>query len=209
MKQIAALFFVVAGLIGFADQYTDELADACYMGDIEIVRDLIGRGADINATDSSGKTPLANAAMAGYRDIYELLIEKGANYNFFDCSAAGDVLRVNKLIADGTDVNATDKFGSTALMLASQDSGVDVMEILLNNGSNIDFQNSQGRTALMIAAKNGQRKAVELLLDHNADVHIKDQDDKTALKWAQWHKVVDRVVAKEIEDALTKAGAKQ
>jgi len=77
----------------------------------------------------------------------------------------------------------------------------------LNNVADIDFQNSQGRTALMIAAKNGQRKAVELLLDHNANVHIRDKDDKTALKWAQWHRVVDRVVAEEIGDAHTSSVA--
>ena len=68
-------------------------------------------------TDSSGKTPLAYAAMAGYRDIYELLIEKGARFDFFDCSAAGDLRRVKKLIADG--IYVTNTSGSTALVLAS------------------------------------------------------------------------------------------
>lgn len=209
MKRIAALFFVAAGLTAFADQFTDELVDACYMGDTVVVKDLIARGADIDATDSYGSTPLANAAVAGNRDIYELLIEMGATFGLFECSAAGDVQRVKKLIAKGADVNATNKVGSTALMLASRDSGLEVMEILIDSGANIDTQNSQGRTALMNAAKNGQRKAIRLLLDHNADLHIKDEDDNTALKWAQWHRVVDQAAAKEIEDVLTKAGAKQ
>ncbi len=209
MKRIAALFLVMAGLTAFADQFTDELADACYMGDIVVVKDLLARGADVNATDSYGTTPLGNAAVAGNRSIYELLIERGAHFDLFNCSAAGDVQRVKKLIAKDTDVNATNKVGSTALMLASRDSGVQVMEILINSGANIDTQNSQGRTALMNAAKNGQRKAVKLLLDHNADLHIKDEDGRTALEWAQRHRVVDRAAAKEIEDVLTEAGAKE
>ena len=209
MKLIFALIFFTAGLITFADQFTDELVDACHMGDIETVRDLIKRGADINARDSSGNTPLGYAAMAGNSDIYELLIKNGADFDLFDCSAAGDLQRVKELIADKADINAINRYGSTALLLASWDKGVEVMELLLNNGANIDLQNDQGRTALMSAAKNGQKKAVELLLEYDANIHLKDSNEKTALTWAQWHKAVDRTVAEEIAGILINAGAKE
>jgi len=61
----------------------------------------------------------------------------------------------------------------------------------------------------MNAAKNGQRGAVKLLLDHNDDLHIKDKEGRIALKWAQWHRVVNRAAARGTEDVLTKAGARE
>lgn len=67
-----------------------ELADACYMGDFEVVRILVKMGADINAEDSDGVTAIEYAAAAGNKGIYEFLIANGANFDLFLCSAAGD-----------------------------------------------------------------------------------------------------------------------
>ncbi len=87
-------------------------------------------------------------------------------------------------------------------MLASRNQALEVMEILLINGARINSQDKQGRTALIMAAKNGRKEAVELLLNHNADIHIKGNDKKTALDLAEWHKVVNIVVATEIIELL-------
>ena len=45
---------------------------------------LIAKGANIDAVDLKGKTPLSHAAYSGYQELAELLISKGANINAID-----------------------------------------------------------------------------------------------------------------------------
>ena len=68
--------------------------DAIKRGDVRIVRDLLGRGADVDARDRYGQTGLMLAAHAGYGEVVETLIAHQAN------------------------LNVTAKFGLSALMLA-------------------------------------------------------------------------------------------
>ena len=63
-------------------------------GQKEIVRYLLEKGADLNATDNEGSNVLHNAAASGHEDIIALLLSKG------------------------TDVNAKDNRGMTALHFA-------------------------------------------------------------------------------------------
>lgn len=53
-------------------------------GSIAFVRELISRGADIQAEDNDNWTSLLNAAKNGHFDILQLLIEHGADYEHRD-----------------------------------------------------------------------------------------------------------------------------
>ena len=200
--------FVLANCLAcvWPDETADQIFEAVYLGDFHTVRALTEQGADVNTRDNGGKPLLYFAALSGHVDIYEYLIAQGAHFDLLICSAAGDLKRASEMIEKGSDVNAADEFGTTALMAASFDRCVETMALLLDRGGDINSQNSQGRTALMLAAKNGQRKAVELLLRRKADVRIKDKAGKSAIEWAEWHRVVDRAVAEEIIDMLAKSG---
>ncbi|MFQ6035794.1 MAG: M56 family metallopeptidase, partial [Sedimentisphaerales bacterium] len=71
------------------------LHEAATAGDIKQVKSLLSKGADVNAKDEKGNTPLHIVARYGYRqkDIAELLIARGA------------------------DVNAKNEYGTTALYI--------------------------------------------------------------------------------------------
>ena len=71
---------------------------------------LIAKGANIDAVDLKGKTPLSHAAYSGYKELAELLISKGAN------------------------VNAIDNKGRTPLDWATYSRHKDLMELLIRHG---------------------------------------------------------------------------
>ncbi len=45
---------------------------------------LVAKGADINAKDYNGTTPLHEAAWSGHKDVVELLVDNGANVSAKD-----------------------------------------------------------------------------------------------------------------------------
>jgi len=69
--------------------------EACRAGDLEKAIRLIKSGADVNATNANGTTPLMFAKTAAF--------------------GSGDLRILNLLIASGADINAKDKHNKTAL----------------------------------------------------------------------------------------------
>jgi len=56
----------------------------CNKNDIENLKKLIDSGADVNAKNKDGDTPLHTATWKGNIEIVKLLIENGANLNIQD-----------------------------------------------------------------------------------------------------------------------------
>jgi len=57
------------------------IREAARTGNIEAVKQAIAAGADVNAKNKLGSTPLHEAAVIGHKEIAELLIAKGADVN--------------------------------------------------------------------------------------------------------------------------------
>ncbi len=64
------------------------LSLAAANGDIDIVRLLVSRGADVNAPDPWGGTPIIGASISGYSDNVEFLIANGADVDALDDGAS-------------------------------------------------------------------------------------------------------------------------
>eukprot|EP00913_Durusdinium_trenchii_P031454 g29449.t1 len=117
-----------------------ELISACEGGDLSTVQQLLRESAEINATDSTGRSPLMFAAQAGHVEVMELLLQRQADLNLRNCAghtcvmfAVGGGIKVNNqheraqqylravqlLLDEGAPVNGVTSYGLSALMLAS------------------------------------------------------------------------------------------
>ena len=123
---------------------------------------------------------------------------------------SGNTALVERLLAAGADVNAKDKDGSTALMLAAQtdddiiwgddadairvsrERSTDIVRRLLAvQGIKVNAQNEDGDTALLNAAYTGHTDIVRLLLAAGADVNAQNEDGDTALLHAAHYEYTD------------------
>lgn len=163
------------------------------LSDISILKLLIEKGADIEAKDESGCTPLALAVSSGNVEAVELLIEKGANKEAKDRAgrtplmlAATDqrIEAMMLLIGNGADIEAIDQLGRTPLMLASTDLRIKAMMLLIKKGTNKEAKDKEGRTALALAASNGEVGAMKNLIDSGADIEAKDDSGRTPFSLA-------------------------
>ena len=73
---------------------------------------------------------------------------------------------ISLLLDRGADVNAANRYGSTALMWAGGDASI--VKSLLDRGAAVDAQTTDGTTALLVAARYGNLESLRLLLEHGA-----------------------------------------
>lgn len=93
----------------------------------------------------------------------------GAELTLHQAAAAGNVARVQELLAHGEDPNTVDAAGSAALHYASHGGHDGVVAALLNRGAEADLPGPGGVRALHLAAAAGAAKVVDLLCDVEAN----------------------------------------
>jgi len=174
----------------------------------EIAALLIAHGADVNAEDGFGTTPLLAAAVGSHLATVRLLIAHGANVRASEHVSGQNALmrgihdvEVARLLLDhGLEVNARDRNGRTALM---QCYTAPLAGLLIERGADVNARDVLGHTALMTAVQSFQTPYVALLLQHGANVNIADNQGNTPLSLA------NAMRATALVKLLTAAGAKR
>ena len=72
--------------------------------------------------------------------------------------ASGDLAALERLLAEGVDLEARDSAGLTPLVLAAQDGSADVVALLLAHGADVSATVADGWTPLHAAAARGQHR---------------------------------------------------
>lgn len=91
---------------------------------------------------------------------------------------------IKKLLKEGANINSTDAFANTPLMIAARGKLVIVI-YLIENGAFIDAINDAGETPLIRAAYTGKLGVVKYLVSKGADIHAKDNNGLDPLTAAQ------------------------
>jgi ankyrin repeat protein len=186
----------------------DLLYNAVAVADIEEVKRLITQGADVNARNRFGDTPLRRAAYEGHTQVVELLINRGANVNtrngslgtaLHGAAHAGVAEIAALLLNHGANVNARNKLGKTPLHYAVEARASEVVELLIKNRARVEARDKGGNTPLNYTASSGgllerigntyriannidgQIKCAELLIRHKADVNATNKAGYTTI----------------------------
>lgn len=153
--------------------------------DVAVARYLVGEaGAQVDARDRSGNTPLHDAARWDLIDKVVFLIQRGADASVRNAAgetplhlAKLDVRVAQFLVAHDADVNAVSKSGRRPL----HDCSVQVARYLLSEGAEVNAIDNLGQTALHRAARFAKRELMHALWNHSADLTIVDRQGRTAL----------------------------
>ncbi|HPQ39725.1 MAG TPA: ankyrin repeat domain-containing protein [bacterium] len=169
------------------------LIAAIEQGNVKVVKELLKSGADIEATNSLGRTSLACAAWMGQREIAEILIAAGAEVNSRDRMQNVPLLGAlwqshpeiaEMLVKHGADVNVRDRHQFTPLHVAAWKGQVDAARVLLENGADANAKQEGKVTPIGWAVQEQHVEMVQFLLDHGADPNIHAADGMTPLHWA-------------------------
>ncbi len=161
----------------------------------EMVKMLLADGANVNAADEAGDTPLLHAVMPngiGISDDKEgtvkVLLDAGADVNaknnanrtpLFFATMVGHKDIVGLLLAAGADVNVQDEDGRTALMGVIWDENEELVKILLSAGADVNVKNKDGETALKLAREENNKKIIKLLKEAGAKEEIVKSEAET------------------------------
>lgn len=168
------------------------LSYASFGNRVESVQELLEKGANIEAKDKYGQTPLILAAWAGHTDIVRLLLDKGANIEAVGvpgtalAAAAGmahpDTVRL--LLERGANIEGNSPGGNSPLNSAVRISNIETINLLLDKGANIDARDQLGSPPIITALILKRIDIVRLLLAKGADIEAKDTYGNTALDLA-------------------------
>lgn len=157
----------------------------------EFARFLISHGADVNAVNDRGETPLHQVmADDNLWELVSLLISKGANVNAVDkagrtplhCLSGADrtemVCIAQVLVKKGANVCVLDKSGQAALI-----SKPELARQIIPKGYNPNLSDDHGMTMLHYAVQY-MPTVVSYLLEHGAEIDHRDKTGETPLFYA-------------------------
>jgi len=162
------------------------LFNAAVSGHADIVELLINKGADINMPSQVGRTPIAMAKGKRMTEVVDILRQHGAKETLHGAAASGDKEGVERLIAQGADLNAKDNNGQTPLHLSILNRRAGQARwVLISQGADVNAKTNDGRTPLIMAVTRGDQYLEEVLIANGADITVKDNRGRTLLQLAQ------------------------
>lgn len=182
-----------------ADSPDATLLRAGRTGDTALAEQAVREGADLEARDEHGRTPLLLAATYDHVEVAQLLVAEGASADALDdrhdtpwlvTGVTGSVAMLEALLPADPDLTIRNRYGGLSPIPASERGHVDYVRRVVQTGVDLDHVNDLGWTALLEAILLGDggrdhQLVVEALLDAGADPALADADGVTPLEHAE------------------------
>lgn len=158
---------------------------------LEAVRLLLKLGADVNATDLTGATPLVTAAHGNAdQQIMSLLLEAGARIDFIAALSLPRYDLAEAMLRDNPQRIGPNGEDTIALLIAVSRRDADGVRWLIDHKVDVNAKRVMwdcNQTALHMTAADGNVEIARMLLDAGADPSIHDDKyDNTPLGWAEF-----------------------
>uniref|UniRef100_A0A3B4YL22 Kinase D-interacting substrate 220b n=1 Tax=Seriola lalandi dorsalis TaxID=1841481 RepID=A0A3B4YL22_SERLL len=175
---------------GRSDNGQTPLMLAAEQGSLEIVQELIRRGADVNLDDVDCWSALISAAKEGHVEVVKELLENSAYIEHRDMGGwtalmwaayKGRVEVTELLLEHGANPNTTGQYSVYPIIWAAGRGHADIVKLLLQNGAKVNCSDKYGTTPLIWASRKGHFDCVMHLLENGADVDQEGANSMTAL----------------------------
>jgi uncharacterized protein len=173
---------------------------AAWHGDLPKLKSLIATGANLDARDARGRTPLHVATHARQREAVKLLAKAGAKLDALEddrydavtiASVADDVPTLALLLSLGASAKqVTSRYDGTALIAAAHLGHDEVVRQLIAAGAPLDHVNNLHWTAAIEAVVLGDggprhQRTLAALVDAGANLQLADRQGNTPLQLAK------------------------
>ena len=189
---------------------------AARLGHVEIAREILKTGAEINQKQIeghvvSGKAAMHEAVKGGHFSAVEYLLSRGANVNIQESDGQtplhigcqfDNIDIVKCLVRNGADVNALDNKKQSPLQVSILRGPDETSRYLLRNGADVHIVDKDGQSPLHYSSEWGNKDIVSILLSMGAKVNQQDNEGRTALHFATDDDIFDLLVEHGADTAL-------
>lgn len=196
-----------------ASTLNKEFLAAAEQGQLDVLKNSLKNGVDINVTNRQGRTAIVNASLNKHYECVSFLISAGADINkqdqtcfnpFLLSCLNNDLTLLRIILPANPDLDLLTRFGGVGITPASEKGHVEIVrELLEKTEINVNHTNFVGWTPLLeaIVLNDGgekQQQIVKLLLDNGANPHMTDKYGKKPLELARekgYNEIADLLVA--------------
>jgi len=168
---------------------SDPFTHACERGHLEIVKEFIKAGVDVNVQQSSN--PLSAAAAGNHIEVVKVLLEAGANPNL-------PMVVIN-------DKKELETMEESALEAAAWNDNLEMAKLLLDAGADVKADHNG---ALYSAGLSSNLEMIKLFINAGADVNDRPEKSHFSL-WAMAYGKKESEIVKVLEDAGFKPDKEQ
>uniref|UniRef100_A0A4W4F7W9 KAP NTPase domain-containing protein n=1 Tax=Electrophorus electricus TaxID=8005 RepID=A0A4W4F7W9_ELEEL len=175
---------------GRSDNGQTPLMLAAEQGSLEIVQELIRRGANVNLDDVDCWSALISAAKEGHVEVVRELLDNSAYIEHRDMGGwtalmwaayKGRVEVTKVLLENAANPNTTGQYSVYPIIWAAGRGHAEIVKLLLEHGAKVNCSDKYGTTPLIWAARKGHLDCVMYLLENGADVDQEGANSMTAL----------------------------
>lgn len=171
----------------------------------EIAKGEVALGAGVPAHECAGLLAEDGTLSPLAIDIEEHPALSPLNREFLEAIQHLDLDRAAAALAAGADVNATDRYGVSALAQAVVADDAEFCRFLLDAGADVNYANKRGVTAVLLATIHQELDVMKILLLNGADYHRKDNIGASAYSRSRGN----TAVAKVFDETLASMGKEQ